>query len=143
MDNNPQTFAELGKELDKISTVLDNTVLPNRGGEIRSDGLTEANINLLKPESEGGNRFFKTTKDADKRYEFLWDYLNTKWGLLTLLIMGKLADLRDKNPNLKVHFIVDKTLNNYEREGRKPLSNIILMAIEAEYSTAINIEGGY
>lgn len=136
--DNPDSLSELNTALETLAGLIDNKNDRSKSGEIRSDSLTEANIDLLKPESQGGKRFFKTTKDFDQRFQFFWDYMETS-GAFNFINSGKLADLVDKNENTKVHFIVDKTLNSYEREGATPLASVILMAVEANTPTAITI----
>lgn len=136
--DNPDSLSELNNALETLAGLIDNKNDRSKSGEIRSDSLTEANIDLLKPESQGGKRFFKSTKDFDQRFQFFWNYMETS-GAFNFINSGKLADLVDKDENTKVHFIVDKTLNSYEREGATPLASVILMAVEANTPTAITI----
>lgn len=141
--DNPESFEELGKALEEVAVVIDNSNV-NKSGEIRSDAITEAAIELLMPKGQGtsgkGNRQFTNTKQFDKRYEHIWDYLQTS-GAFDFVNSGKLADLRDKDEHTKVHFIVDKTLNSYTREGGTPLANVVLMAVEANTPTSVDING--
>ncbi len=144
--DNPDSLSELNTALETLAGLIDNKNDRSKSGEIRSDGISEANIELLMPHgkgmSKGGKRFFKSLHSEGTEnggaYDFYWDYMNSS-GAFNFINSGKLADLVDKNENTKVHFIVDKTLNSYEREGATPLASVILMAVEADTPTAITI----
>ena len=120
--------------LEKTETLLNNTIdinndeidiKDNPNKDLRSDSVTQYQINPLKPENG------RKKVEMDDNYKYLINFLN-KYNAFDFVDSGKLAEIIREKPDTKIHFMRSKELTFYKREGSKntPLSNVVLLTIE-------------
>ena len=135
--------AEFTGVTDDMEEILDE-ILNNRNPydetEVRSDGLTQANIVAML--RKNGKVFQETLGTDNNRYDTLINYL-MQADAFDFVDLGHLADLLEKNPNLKIHFIVDKVLNSRikGRDKKSAAGDAVLMAVEADTPHAVEVNG--
>lgn len=119
----------LDKELDEVTDKL--LAEPSETDNLLSnDALTQYSIaDLIKDK--------KAVPSPDvlgNGYRVLWEYLNNTTRAYDFINSGSLADMLDRNPKLKVNFIVDRTLNSNAN-----LENVVLLAVEVPSASKSSI----
>lgn len=120
---------------DEILTTLDNANADYNDKEVRSDGVTEYEIFDLNPAKESNyigknQRGLVSILRRLPNMKTIITYLKDN-NSFEFVNSGKLFKMWENNKDLKIHFLVDKNLNNTEIGDRgKLLSNMVLLAVE-------------
>ena len=122
---------------DEVLTTLDNANADYNVKEVRSDGVTEYEIFDLNPNKEGNHKIFGKGKRGLASIvlrlngmKTIITYLKDN-NVFEFVNSGKLFKMWESNKDLKIHFLVDKNLNNTEIKNKgKLLSNMVLLAVE-------------